>query len=260
MNSTKQHWRRIAQPTVDPTTGQLPRHQDPRHLPKLVGGNTGMVRHRRRLPGLSRHAGLQLNPATDWMYTADPGKAGPGFAVDSPLGASLYCALARACASRWRNSAIPSSPGPAAGRKYALRALFWALKVSFEAAEQRFRGVRGRRRPCANQRLDGRKANCGTERGSEKGCFVCGTDGSNPSPSPRFALRPRRKLRCRPGNRRSRNHRVRPPAGGCCEVCYLGLHRRIHFGCRRVAQRTAGNNPLGLYRSVWGHARAGQGC
>ena len=183
MNSTKQHWRRIAQPTVDPTTGQLPRHQDPRHLPKLVGGNTGMVRHRRRLPGLSRHAGLQLNPATDWMYTADPGKAGPGFAVDSPLGASLYCALARACASRWRNSAIPSSPGPAAGRKYALRALFWALKVSFEAAEQRFRGVRGRRRRCANQRLDERKANCGTERGSENGCFVCGTDGSNPSPS-----------------------------------------------------------------------------
>ena len=28
-----------------------------------------------------------------------------------------------------------------------------------------------------------RKANCGTERGSQKGCFVCGTDGSNPSPS-----------------------------------------------------------------------------
>jgi hypothetical protein len=28
-----------------------------------------------------------------------------------------------------------------------------------------------------------RKANCETERGSQKGCFVCGTDGSNPSPS-----------------------------------------------------------------------------
>jgi N-acetylmuramoyl-L-alanine amidase len=28
-----------------------------------------------------------------------------------------------------------------------------------------------------------RKANCGTERGSQKGCFLCGTDGSNPSPS-----------------------------------------------------------------------------
>jgi len=28
-----------------------------------------------------------------------------------------------------------------------------------------------------------RKANCGTERGSEKGCFLCGTDGSNPFPS-----------------------------------------------------------------------------
>ena len=39
----EQHWRRIAQPMVDPITGQLPRHQDPRHPPKLVGGNTGMV-------------------------------------------------------------------------------------------------------------------------------------------------------------------------------------------------------------------------
>ena len=29
-----------------------------------------------------------------------------------------------------------------------------------------------------------RKANCGTERGQpKKGCFLCGTDGSNPSPS-----------------------------------------------------------------------------
>ena len=33
------------------------------------------------------------------------------------------------------------------------------------------------------RRFLSRKANCGTERGSEKGCFVCGTDGSNPSPS-----------------------------------------------------------------------------
>jgi hypothetical protein len=33
-----------------------------------------------------------------------------------------------------------------------------------------------------------RKANCGTERGSQKGCFVCGTDGSNPSPSSRQSV------------------------------------------------------------------------
>jgi CubicO group peptidase (beta-lactamase class C family) len=37
------NWRRVAQPMVDPATGQLPRHQDPRHPPKLVGGNTGMI-------------------------------------------------------------------------------------------------------------------------------------------------------------------------------------------------------------------------
>jgi hypothetical protein len=36
-------WRRVAQPVIDPTTGQLPRHQDPRYPPKLVGGNTGMI-------------------------------------------------------------------------------------------------------------------------------------------------------------------------------------------------------------------------
>jgi hypothetical protein len=34
-----------------------------------------------------------------------------------------------------------------------------------------------------------REANCGTERGSQKGCFVCGTDGSNPS---------QRGVRCEP--------------------------------------------------------------
>ena len=36
-------WRRAAQPMIDPTTGQLPRHQGPRYPPKLVGGNTGMI-------------------------------------------------------------------------------------------------------------------------------------------------------------------------------------------------------------------------
>jgi CubicO group peptidase (beta-lactamase class C family) len=39
----EQHWRRIAQPVIDPETGQLPNHQDPRHPPKLRGGNSGMV-------------------------------------------------------------------------------------------------------------------------------------------------------------------------------------------------------------------------
>jgi len=39
----------------------------------------------------------------------------------------------------------------------------------------------------------------------------------------------------------------RPPAGGCCKVRHVGLHRRIHFGCCWVTQRTAGNDPLGLY-------------
>ena len=57
--------------------------------------------------------------------------------------------------------------------------------------------------------------------------------------APRFDLRPRRKLRCRANSRRSRNHRVRPPAGGCCEVGYLGLHRCIHSGCCWVTQRTS---------------------
>jgi len=78
----------------------------------------------------------------------------------------------------------------------------------------------------------------------------------------RFALRPWRKLRRRPGNRRSRNHRVRPPAGGCCKARHVGLHRRIHFGGCRNTQRTAGDDPLGVYRFVapcQGNARAGQG-
>jgi len=39
----EQNWHRIAQPTIDPATGKLPNHQDPRHPQKLVGGNTGMV-------------------------------------------------------------------------------------------------------------------------------------------------------------------------------------------------------------------------
>jgi CubicO group peptidase (beta-lactamase class C family) len=39
----ERHWRRIAQPIVDPETGRLPNHQDARRRPKMVGGNTGMV-------------------------------------------------------------------------------------------------------------------------------------------------------------------------------------------------------------------------
>ena len=71
--------------------------------------------------------------------------------------------------------------------------------------------------------------------------YLCGLS------APRFALYPRRKPRCRPGDRRSRNNRVRPSVGGYCKVSYLGLHRCFHFGCRRNTQRTAGDNPLGLY-------------
>jgi hypothetical protein len=37
--------------------------------------------------------------------------------------------------------------------------------------------------PARKSRFLSPKANCGTERGSQKGCFVCGTEGSNPSPS-----------------------------------------------------------------------------
>jgi CubicO group peptidase (beta-lactamase class C family) len=36
-------WGRIAQPMIDPATGQLPEHQDRRHPPKLISGNSGMV-------------------------------------------------------------------------------------------------------------------------------------------------------------------------------------------------------------------------
>jgi hypothetical protein len=50
---------------------------------------------------------------------------------------------------------------------------------------------------------------------------------------PRLDLRSRGKLRCRPSSRRSGNHRVRSPGRGCCKVCYVGLHRCIHFRCRR---------------------------
>src|SRR6266550_1110617 len=40
------------------------------------------------------------------------------------------------------------------------------------------------RSPARKSRFLLRKANCGTERGqAKKGCFLCGTDGSNPSPS-----------------------------------------------------------------------------
>jgi len=39
----EENWHRIAQPIVDPATGQLPNHQDARREPKLKGGNTGMV-------------------------------------------------------------------------------------------------------------------------------------------------------------------------------------------------------------------------
>ena len=40
------------------------------------------------------------------------------------------------------------------------------------------------RSPARKSRFLLRKANCGTERGQpKKGCFLCGTDGSNPSPS-----------------------------------------------------------------------------
>jgi CubicO group peptidase (beta-lactamase class C family) len=35
-------WGRIAQPMIDPATGQLPDHQDRRHPPKLISGNFGM--------------------------------------------------------------------------------------------------------------------------------------------------------------------------------------------------------------------------
>jgi hypothetical protein len=51
--------------------------------------------------------------------------------------------------------------------------------------------------------------------------------------APRLDLRSRGKLRCRPSYRRSGNHRVRSPGRGCCKVCYVGLHRCIHFRCRR---------------------------
>ena len=51
--------------------------------------------------------------------------------------------------------------------------------------------------------------------------------------APRLDLRSRGKLRCRPIYRRAGNHRVRSPARGCCKVCYVGLHRCIHFRCRR---------------------------
>jgi CubicO group peptidase (beta-lactamase class C family) len=39
----EQNWNRIAQPIIDPATGQLPNHQDARKETKLKGGNTGMV-------------------------------------------------------------------------------------------------------------------------------------------------------------------------------------------------------------------------
>ena len=51
--------------------------------------------------------------------------------------------------------------------------------------------------------------------------------------APRLDLRSRGKLRCRPSYGRSGNHRVRSPGRGCCKVCYVGLHRCIHFRCRR---------------------------
>ena len=34
----------------------------------------------------------------------------------------------------------------------------------------------------------------------------------------------------------------RSPAGGWCEVRYLGVHRCVHFGCCRNTERTAGND------------------
>ena len=39
---------------------------------------------------------------------------------------------------------------------------------------------------------------------------------------------------------------VRQP-GEHREVCHLGMHRRNHPGCRRIAQGTAGNDALGFY-------------
>ena len=39
----EQNWNRIAQPIIDPATGQLPNHQDARKETKLKCGNTGMV-------------------------------------------------------------------------------------------------------------------------------------------------------------------------------------------------------------------------
>jgi choline dehydrogenase len=40
-------------------------------------------------------AAMQLNPATDWMYTADPGKAGLGSTVAGPRCRAARCSAAR---------------------------------------------------------------------------------------------------------------------------------------------------------------------
>jgi hypothetical protein len=43
------------------------------------------------------------------------------------------------------------------------------------------------------------------------------------------------------------DRRKRPPPGERREVCHLGMHRRNHPGCRRIAQGTSGNDALGFY-------------
>ena len=80
--------------------------------------------------------------------------------------------------------------------------------------------------------------------------------------APRSDLHSRRDQRCRRGDRRSRDRRVRPPASGWREVCHLGLHRRVRSRYCRIAQGATGDDALGLHGSLAsrrGNVREGQG-
>jgi hypothetical protein len=107
----------------------------------------------------------------EWHPHARATRRGGAFAADWP---KLLASSPRAY--YLHRTLLPSSDWARTHRRPAGNQVRTGLNLWREMASNH-------RSLARKSRFLSRKANCGTERGSQKGCFVCGTDGSNPSPS-----------------------------------------------------------------------------